>query len=161
MPSDEFEEFVAATSGRLLGTAVLLCGDHHLAQDLVQTTYTKVFTSWRRVRGADNPVAYARAILLKTYLSHQRRRSSSESPVEVVPDAAGVGPDTTVRMDLLTALGELSQQDRAVLVLRYWEDLSVGETSRALGITDVACRSRTSRALARLRAHVPDLEDLR
>lgn len=152
-----FETFVRETARSLQRTAVLLCGDHHLAEDLVQTTYAKVFASWRRVAAADDPVAYTRRTLVRTFLSHRRLRRSSERPVEVLPDRPGTGADDAVRLDLLAALGSLTSDDRAVLVLRFWEDLSVADSAGLLGISEAACRQRTSRALTRIRTLIPEL----
>jgi RNA polymerase sigma-70 factor (sigma-E family) len=156
-----FEAFVQATAGGLHRTAVLLCGDHHLAEDLTQTAYAKVFASWRRVASANDPVAYTRQVLVRTFLSHRRLRRSSEHPVEAVPDRAGGTEDDPLRLDLLAALRLLTPDDRAVLVLRFWEDLPSADAARLLGISDAACRQRTSRALARIRTLLPDLEDER
>jgi RNA polymerase sigma-70 factor (sigma-E family) len=137
---------------------VLLCGDPHLAEDLTQTTYAKVFVHWRRVARADDPVAYTRAVLVRTYLSHRRRRSASEVPVDAPPETPGATDDASLRLDLLAALARLAPADRTVLVLRYWEDLSVARTAELLGIKETTCRARSSRAVARLRTHLPDLE---
>jgi RNA polymerase sigma-70 factor (sigma-E family) len=156
-----FEAFVHATAGSMHRTAVLLCGDHHLAEDLVQTCYAKVFASWRRVASADDPVAYTRQILVRTFLSHRRLRRTSERPVDAVPEVVGSADDPSVRLDLLDALRSLSADDRAVLVLRFWEDLGVADAARLLGTSDAACRQRTARALARIRALMPDLEEER
>lgn len=157
-----FEEFVRATGDRIYRAALLLCGDHHLAEDLAQTTYAKVYAAWPRVRRADSPTAYTRAVLLRTFLSHRRLRCSGERPTDDLPEVIDRPTDrpggADLRLDLLAALGRLGPQDRAVLVLRYWEDLSVAETSRLLGIRETTCRARASRALARLRTHVPDLD---
>ncbi len=157
-PAEDFDEFVRATGARLLRTAVLLCGDAHLAEDLTQTTYAKVYANWRRVTRAENPVAYTRVMLVRTYLSHRRRRSSAELPVDVVPETSGGAVDSALRLDLLAALARLAPADRAVLVLRYWEDLSVAQTADLLGIKETTCRARAARALTRLRTHLPELE---
>jgi RNA polymerase sigma-70 factor (sigma-E family) len=157
-PAEDFDEFVRATGTRLLRTAVLLCGDAHLAEDLTQTTYAKVYVNWRKVTRADNPVAYTRAILVRTHLSHRRRRSASEMPIDAPPERSEVPDDATLRLDLLAALALLAPADRTVLVLRYWEDLSVAQTATLLGIKETTCRARASRALARIRTHLPDLE---
>jgi RNA polymerase sigma-70 factor (sigma-E family) len=157
-PTEDFDEFVRATGARLLRTAVLLCGDPHLAEDLTQTTYAKVYANWRRVTRAENPVAYTRVMLVRTYLSHRRRRSTTEVPVDALPERPGGEVDTTLRLDLLSALALLAPADRAVLVLRYWEDLSVAQTADLLGIKENTCRARAARALTRLRTHLPDLE---
>ena len=154
-----FEAFVHTTAGSMHRTAVLLCGDHHLAEDLTQTAYAKVFASWRRVTAADDPVAYTRQVLVHTFLSHRRLRRSSERPVDVIPDVVTHTDDPSARLDLLAALQQISPDDRAVLVLRFWEDLSVADTARLLGTTEPACRQRTARALTRIRALMPDLEE--
>jgi RNA polymerase sigma-70 factor (sigma-E family) len=156
----DFECFVQATGNQTFRTALLLCGDWHLAEDLTQTTYAKLFARWPRVRAADSPPAYARTVLLNTYLSHRRLRRSSEHPVADVPDGTDVrggwsssaAVDPSTRVALLDALRALSRTDRAVLVLRFWEDRSVSQTGRDLGISDGAVRTRTIRAIGRLRA---------
>ena len=156
---DGFEEFVHATGDRIHRAALLLCGDHQLAEDLTQTTYAKVYAAWSTVSSADSPLAYTRKVLLRTFLSHRRLRRSAEWPVRDVPDVGAAEPDVGARLDLLAALRRLPPPDRAVLVLRYWEDLSVARTAELLGIREGTCRARSSRALARLRQILPDLTD--
>lgn len=146
----DFEEFVQATGNQVFRTALLLCGDWHLAEDLTQTTYAKVYAPWRKVSRADNPVAYTRSMLVNTYLSHRRLKRSGERPSDDLPETLYDG-DPTVRLVLLDALRELDPKDRAVVVLRYWEDRSVAETAHALGTTEGAVRTRTTRATAKLR----------
>jgi RNA polymerase sigma-70 factor (sigma-E family) len=161
---DDFAAFVHATGAQLYRTALALTGDHHLAEDLTQTTYAKVFASWRRVCKAGNPVGYARTILLNTFLSHRRLRRSSELPGRVdltetlagLPAEARDAADSDTRLDLLAALRRLSATDRAVLVVRYWEDRSISETASDLGISEAAVRTRAKRALERLRPHLDD-----
>ncbi|MCW2849199.1 MAG: putative polymerase subfamily sigma factor [Marmoricola sp.] len=157
-PPGSFEEFVHATGPRMYRTAVLLCGDHHLAEDLTQATYAKVFASWGRVRRADNPVAYTRTVLTRTWLSHRRLRRTTEQPVDDLPDLPAPHPDPGTRLDLVEALSRLRPEDRAVVVLRFYLDLSVNQTAQLLGISDVATRKRCSRALERLRSMLPDLD---
>jgi len=157
--AEDFEAFVLATSDRIHRAALLLCGDHHLAEDLTQTTYAKVYSHWGRVSSADSPLAYTRTVLMRTFLSHRRLRRSSEQPYDALPDVDHVGPDLVTRLDLLAALRRLRPGDRAVLVLRYWEDLSVARTAEVLGIRETTCRTRAARALERLRALLPDLTD--
>ena len=156
---DGFEEFVHATADRLYRSALLLCGDHHLAEDLTQTTYAKVYSHWAKVSSAESPLAYTRTILTRTFLSHRRLRRSGEQPVDALPDAPTAGPDLAMRADLLAALRQLPPGDRAVLVLRYWEELSVARTAAVLGIRESACRNRAARALARLRTILPHLTE--
>ena len=157
---DGFEEFVHATADRLHRSALLLCGEHHLAEDLTQTTYAKVFANWSKVSSADSPLAYTRTVLTRTFLSHRRLKRSGEQPVDVLTDRpATAGPDVELRVDLLAALRQLRPGDRAVLVLRYWEDLSVADAAHVLGIRETACRNRAARALARLRTLLPHLTE--
>jgi len=155
--AQEFTAFVWETGTRLQRAALLLTGDHHLAEDLTQATYAKVFASWRRVRAADNQLAYARTVLLNTYLSHRRLRRSSERPTDLAQDDRGVAaPDSATRLDLLAALATLDPLDRAVVVLRYWDDRSVAEVAADLSLTETTVRSRARRALQRLRPLVSE-----
>lgn len=157
MRAGSFEEFVHATGARMLRTAVLLCGDRDQAEDLLQSTYASVFARWRLVSRAENPVAYARTMMTRLYLAERRRKRVVELPITV--DAPGRGEGSDLRLSLLQALDSLAPQDRAVVVLRYWEDLSVTQTAAQLGLSESACRTRSSRALARLRALYPTLAD--
>lgn len=150
---DEFATFVRETATQLHRAALLLTGDQHQAEDLTQSTYAKVFASWRRVSRADNPLAYARTTLLNTFLSHRRLRRSSELPTDLGlgPELTSDPPDPATRLDLLDALATLPPLDRAVVVLRYWEDRSVADTAVDLGLTESVVRTRARRALQRLR----------
>ncbi|MEU0041140.1 MULTISPECIES: SigE family RNA polymerase sigma factor [unclassified Streptomyces] len=152
-PAD-YLEFAVARSGPLFRTACLLTGDWHLAEDLVQETLAKMYRSWRRISRAESPVAYADTVLVRTFLSQRRRRSSTERPSDRLPDAAGPGQDAELRIALLDGLARMTAKDRAVLVLRYWEDRSVEETSQVLHLSPGAVRVRTMRALQRLRAQL-------
>ncbi|MFE7564172.1 SigE family RNA polymerase sigma factor [Kitasatospora sp. NPDC057500] len=148
----DFPAFVASRGRQLLRTAFLLTGgDAHLAEDLVQEALGRVFVKWRRISKMANPSGYAQTVLVNTFLSYRRRRSSTERVTDVLPDVAVVDPDPALRLTLLRALAELPPQDRAVLVLRFWEDRSVEETAAALRLSSTAVRSRSSRALARMR----------
>jgi RNA polymerase sigma-70 factor (sigma-E family) len=159
--TEEFAGFVHATAGHLYRTALLLTGDHHLAEDLTQTAYARVFASWRRVSRADNPAAYARRVLLNGFISHKRLRRNAEMPTSTLPDPLpgdrASDADHSTRIDLLAALQQLSPTDRAVLVARYWEDRSVSQTAADLGLTETAVRTRSKRALERLRPLVADI----
>ncbi|MFB7466907.1 SigE family RNA polymerase sigma factor [Streptomyces sp. NPDC056224] len=151
---DGFREFAAGRSGHLYRSACLLAsGDTHLAEDLVQETLGRMYLLWGRISRIDNPAAYAQTVLVREFLTHRRRRSAGERPVGELPDrgAADGDADPALRMTLLEALGRLSPKDRAVLVLRYWEDRSVEETADAMNASSAAVRTRTSRALGRLR----------
>ncbi|GAA3684370.1 hypothetical protein GCM10022237_48670 [Nocardioides ginsengisoli] len=166
--AEEFTAFVRATGTQLHQAAMLLTGDHHLAEDLTQVTYAKVFARWPRVSTAESPLAYARTTLLNTFLSHRRLRRNSERPTELTDaDLSPPRPtdrdadlaDPATRVDLLTALAGLPPLDRAVVVLRYWDDRSVADTAHDLGISESAVRTRARRALLRLRP--PDRPHLR
>jgi RNA polymerase sigma-70 factor (sigma-E family) len=151
----DFTEFVHAHGARLHRTAVFLTGgDTHLADDLLQTTYARLFASWRRVGRAGNPAGYARTTLTNVFLSHRRVRRNTEVPTDELPDGASYDVSPDGRLDLTAALGSLPPTDRAIVVLRYWEDRSVAETAAELGLSELAVRSRASRALARLRPHI-------
>jgi RNA polymerase sigma-70 factor (sigma-E family) len=153
-----FSEFAAAVAPRLFRSALLMCGDWHLAEDLVQTTLGKLYVAWPRVERADAPEAYARGTLTKTFLSYKRVRRNAETPTMDVGDLARVDPraDAGARLELFAALRTLEPVDRAIVVLRYWEDRSVTETARDVKLSEGAVRTRASRALARLRTELSD-----
>ena len=159
----EFEEFAVARTPQLYRAAWLMCGDAHRAEDLVQETLAKVYVRWHRRLGGpiEHPVAYAHTTLTRTYISAQRRRSSHETPVEDLPERVEPGGDPATAFALRDALAQLAPLDRAVLVMRYLEDVSVADTADALGVSPGAVRNRSLRALDRLRAVLgPSLRDL-
>jgi RNA polymerase sigma-70 factor (sigma-E family) len=156
---ESFEELVHATGDRMLRTAVLLTGDRHAAEDLVQSAYAQAFARWRLVSRADNPAAYTRMILTRLFLSDRRRKRVRELPLLEGADPPATSGDPSLRLSLVDALGTLPPLDRAVLVLRYFHDLPVAEVANQTGLSESACRTRASRALARLRTHFPDLAD--
>jgi RNA polymerase sigma-70 factor (sigma-E family) len=156
-PADaDFTEFVQARSTQLYRSAYLLAGSPESAEDLVQTALTKAYAAWWRVRRADDPVAYVHGVLIKAFLSDRRRRSSSELPVAETPERPTRAHDPTDRMALMGALGELTPVDRAVVVLRFWEDRSVAQTAADLGLTEAAVKNRSLRALRTLRARLAE-----
>ncbi|GGY85910.1 SigE family RNA polymerase sigma factor [Streptomyces nitrosporeus] len=150
---DAFREFAKARMGHLFRSACLLTGgDTHLAEDLVQETLGKMYGVWGPASRVGNPAAYAQTVLVRCCLGYRRRRSSKERPSGELPDRAQVPvPDSSLRVTLLDALRGLPPKDRAVIVLRYWEDLSVAETADVLHTSPAAVRTRSTRALARLR----------
>lgn len=150
-PDAEFAEFVAGRSSQLFRSAYLLATSQHGAEDLLQTALAKAYAAWPRVRRADDPVAYVHGILIKSFLSDRRRRSSTELPVAEPADRASLDEDPTDRLALMTALAQLSVTDRAVVVLRFWEDRSVAQTARDLGLTEAGVKNRSLRALRTLR----------
>lgn len=151
----EFEAFVAASSDRLLRTAYLLTGDAGHAEDVVQSALLRTARRWRSARRS--PEAYARTTVANLVKDRWRSlgRRPSEAPLEHdVPLAPHDGGSYDSRLDrdlLMRAARGLPLGQRAVLVLRYFDDLSVEETARTLGITTGTVKSQTSRALARLR----------
>ena len=133
---DGFTAFVAACSPRLARTAYLLTRDHALAEDLLQTALAKSWLAWSRIDG--DPEPYVRRTLVNTYTTWWRRRWNGETPTDTVPEPAA-RTDATRTVDerdlLWQALGRLPKRQRAVLVLRYYEDLSVEATAELLGCT--------------------------
>ena len=157
----EFTQFVSQHSDRLYRSAYLPTTTPHAAEDLLQTTLAKAYAGWRRVRTTDDPVAYTHRILFNAFLSERRLRRSGELPVGELPRhhdtvTTGPSPDVADRVTLVTALAELNPVDRAVVVLRYWHDLSVATTAADLHLTESAVKNRTSRALSRLRGLLAD-----
>jgi RNA polymerase sigma-70 factor (sigma-E family) len=151
-----FNEFAGAMTPKLFRSALLMCGDWHLAEDLVQTTLGKLYVSWAKVERADSPQAYARGTLTKTFLSHKRVRRNDETPTVDLGDHAGTVVDASTRLELFAALRTLEPLDRAVVVLRYWEDRSVAETAREVRLSDSAVSKRATKALGRLRTLLSD-----
>ncbi|MCU1587995.1 MAG: polymerase, sigma-24 subunit, subfamily [Frankiales bacterium] len=149
---EEFRAYVAARSTSLLRTAYLLTGNRADAEDLLQTTLAKTFLSWERIRDQQALDAYVRRVMVNTQTSFWRRRRP-ELLLDQLPDS-GV-PDRTGHSDLhealWSALGTLPKRQRAMVVLRYYEDLSEAETAAALGVSTGTVKSTTSRALAKLR----------
>jgi RNA polymerase sigma-70 factor (sigma-E family) len=147
----EFAEFVAARSPALLRTARLLTGDWASAEDLLQDSLAKCWRRWSRISG--NPEPYVQKVMLHTYLAWSRRLWTRERPTEVLPetqvdDATGRIVDEDA---VQAALRRLPRRQRAVVVLRYFDDLSEAETARLLGISTGTVKSQTSKALAALR----------
>lgn len=156
-PSDaEYTEFVHATWPSLYRTAYLLLGDHAEAEDLVQTSLAKTYAAWHRVRDLQAAPGYARTVLLNTAASWFRRKSwRNERPSAVLPER-GYELDHTDRPAVVDALRHLPPRQRAVIVLRYYEDLSVAQAATALGCSEGTVKSQTSDALARLRTLLGD-----
>jgi RNA polymerase sigma-70 factor (sigma-E family) len=155
----EFDEFVTARSRHLLRVAHLLTGDHGLAEDLLQTALARSWSAWRRLDG--NPEPYVRQVLLNTYNSWWRRRWNGERPTDLLPERAGAAPQAAVdeRDQVWRALSRLSRQQRTVLVLRYFEDLSEADIAQLLHISPGAVKSHAAKGLARLRLD-PSLREL-
>ncbi len=153
---EEFLAFAAARNADLFRSALLLTGEWYAAEDLVQDTWATVYRRWRKVSSAEQPGAYARRVLVNGFMSGHRRRSSTERPSDVIPEAVALGGDPALRAVLLEALGCLESRDRAVVVLRYWLDLDAATTGELVGCSAEAVRTRSRRALARLRSALAD-----
>lgn len=154
IPSRErraYDEFVAASADRLVRTAYLLCGDRGHAEDLVQTALLRTARRWRTAR--HQPEAYARRVVVN--LAKDRWRDLSRRPAEGALDVDVAAPADEALLDrdlLLRATRQLAPGQQAVLVLRFFDDLTVEETAAALGCSTGTVKSQTSRALDRLRS---------
>jgi RNA polymerase sigma-70 factor (sigma-E family) len=162
-----FAEYFAARSDAMRATAYLLCGDWHRAEDLVQIAFTKLYLAWNRVARHEALDGYVRKVLVRAFIDERRhgwwrRERVSHVPIEAPPSTPhGVGiPDSSThsgtedRLMLLDALAKVPPRQRAVLVLRYWEDLSVDETAALLQCSTGTVKSQASRGLHTLRALV-------
>ncbi len=148
---DEFASFATAIAPRLRRTAYLMCGNWHSAEDLTQTTLTKLFASWSRISRHDALSAYAMRTLLNAYLAEKRRRRSGELPTAELPDQAALIDSPEQRMDIMAALAKLPPRARAIVVLRYWSDQSIDQVADLLACSPGNVKSQSARALHRLR----------
>ncbi|MFJ7965096.1 sigma-70 family RNA polymerase sigma factor [Streptomyces sp. NPDC096324] len=146
--------FVEGRRAALFRSAYLLCGNRDEAEDLVQTTLVKVVLGARRHGRLESLEAYARKTLVNTFISARRRFWRREHAYGEVPDVAGRSVDSDTGLMVRAALAELAPKQRAVLVLRYWEDLSVAATAQVLDMRESTVKSHTARGLAALRAAV-------
>ena len=154
-----FSELVATRSPALLRAAYLVVGDHQLAQDLLQEALEKAYVAWPRLRDVTKAEAYVRRTIMTTAISWRRRRSFHERPVETVPEVwDGDQADRLASHDDVWAqVCDLPPRQRAVLVLRFYEDLSYADTARVLGCSVGTVASQLSEALKTLRRQVgPD-----
>jgi RNA polymerase sigma-70 factor (sigma-E family) len=152
-----FDEFVVARRGALLRTAYLLTGNHADAEDLVQAALVKCVPRWKRI--ADRPEPYVRQVLARESISRWRARRWREQHVAVVPEGVVAAADPDGRLALRQALMSLPPRQRAVIVLRYYEDLTEMQTARQLGIAVGTVKSQARDGLARLRERVSDLDE--
>jgi len=151
----EFVEFAQGARARLRRTAYLMCGDWDQASDFVQEGLIRVYVAWPRMHRQGREYAYASKAVVSAFLDHARRRSSTEVPSELdrqQRSSEEVAETVTARTALMRALADLPARQRACVVLRYFEDLSVAETARALGCSEGTVKSQTSRALLSLRS---------
>ena len=154
--AEMFADFVRDRSPELLRSAWLLTGDWHAAHDLVQVALEKTWPRWgKRV---DHPEAYVRRVMLTTYLSWRGRRWTAEIPTAQLPERTCTTEESDLRLALPTALSALTPRQRAVIVLRYFDDLPEAEAARLLGCSIGSVKSHASRGLQQLRA-TPRLAD--
>ena len=151
---EDFRSYVTGRSAALLRTAYLLTGNRADAEDLLQTALAKTYLSWDRIRDREAVDGYVRRIMVNTQTSWWRRRKVDERPTDRLPDRGG-GRDDTADLELhdalWTALSALPKRQRAMVVLRYYEDLSEAETAQVMGVSVGTVKSTTSRALSKLR----------
>jgi len=153
---EAFKDYVTAQQNEWLRTACLLCGDWHRAEDLVATTVVKLYASWRKLQHVDHPDAYVRRMLVRVYIDEKRRPWRREHPTDTVPEVVVNTTDTVVhRTDLRRLLERMPARQRAVLVLRYYEDLSVEQTAEVLGCSKGAVKTLTVRAVESIRKLLP------
>ncbi|MDO5736831.1 MAG: SigE family RNA polymerase sigma factor [Propionibacteriaceae bacterium] len=150
-----FEQFVADRGRGLLRAAWLLTGDHHHAEDLVQTALAKTWGRYASMGNDHKFEAYVRTTIYRTYVSWWRRMSwRAEQPHGDVPDKEGETSVDALRVDLLRALDTLPRMQRAVLTLRFFDDLSTSEVARVLAIPEGTVKSHSHRGCAALRGSV-------
>jgi RNA polymerase sigma-70 factor (sigma-E family) len=150
-----FAEYFAARSGVMRGTAYLLCGDWHRAEDLVQAAFTKLYVHWNRVARHEALDPYVRRVLIHTFIDDGRRGWwRRERPSETPGDMPADQPQTDDRLMLMRALAQVPPRQRAVLVLRYWEDMPVEAVAAALNCSAGTVKSQAARGLTTLRGIV-------
>ncbi|MEU6967096.1 SigE family RNA polymerase sigma factor [Kitasatospora aureofaciens] len=152
----DFQAFAQTRWAHLVRTAYLLAGDWHHAEDLTQTVLAKAYRSWRRVSRADSPDAYVRRMLVSCNSDRFRKRRVAERLTEVLPEVAASGDaagQVDQRRTLMGALATLPTRQRAVVVLRYWDDRTEAEVAQAMGCSLGTVKSQAAKGLAKLRAH--------
>lgn len=147
----DYAEYFAARAQSLRRLAYAMCGDWHQAEDLVQATFIRLYRSWRRIR-KETLDAYARRVLINVFLSGARAKGREHSVADVPDHPDPHARDTETRLDLATALSGLPPQQRAMVVLRYLEDLPIAEVARLLKVAEGTVKSQTNRAVTALRA---------
>ena len=150
-------EFVRVRSLALRRTAYLLCGDWSAGDDLVQESLAKVYVAWPRIAASQAVESYTRTTMLRTYLN-EKRKWRREVHFEQLPEHPTDDQDTALTVTLSALLRELPTKQRAVLVLRFYQDLSVPQIAEELGIPEGTVKSQLSRGLAtmRVRLHEPE-----
>ncbi|MGH3453910.1 MAG: SigE family RNA polymerase sigma factor [Nocardioidaceae bacterium] len=159
----EFTEFVATRSSALLRTAYLLTGDRHLAEDLLQTALIKAYPQWGGLREPRAAESYVRTAMVRTLINWRKRRAWSRETLAATPPdlPTTAADDVETRSRLWPIVLTLPPRQRAVVVLRYYEDLTESQTAAILGCSTGTVKSHNSRALQTLRARLADAEDVR
>ena len=150
-----FDEFFVASWPRLLRTTYGVAGDAQLAEDALQTAFTKAYAAWSRISRTDEPLAYVRRIAINAAIAQHRKASARrETTVESLRDGSVVShaDDVVVHDEVWRAIAALPARQRAVVVLRYYEDLSEKQIADVLGCRPGTVKSQASAALATLRA---------
>jgi RNA polymerase sigma-70 factor (sigma-E family) len=152
-PFPGFAEFVQARGAALTRTAYLLTGSAAAAEDLVQDALVSAATRWRRLTASGDPEAYIRRAMVNSHVGRWRKTGRRESPVNEPPDRLQPDPTerTAGRIDVMRALAQLAPRQRAVIVLRFYEDLTEAETAGILGCAIGTVKSQTADALRKLR----------
>ena len=154
MAEDEFVGFVLSSQGGLRRLAYLVCGDWHRAEDIVQTALAKMYVRWARIRRDEGPEPYARRSVLNAAIDERRRPWRREHAVPGLPDGPGV-IEPSMDAIVVEALLSLAPRQRAVVVLRYVEDLDVAQTAHILGISTGTVKSQAAKGLDALRKRLP------
>lgn len=160
---EEFTSFARHRTQALLRSAYLLTGDQHLAEDLVQASLARTYVAWRRLDDPTNAEAYTRKVMYRLQISWWRRRKLRESVTADLPEPRRVGTDPTdtvdIRIVLRAALLKVPPRQRAVLVMRFFEDHTEAEVADLLDVTVGTVKSQTAKGLARLRTIAPELAE--
>ena len=164
--AEGFAQFIEARQSALQRTAWLLTGDWALAQDLVQTALARSWPYWRRIRRRDDPEIYVRRVMINTWATWRRRRWRGEQPSGALADRPATGDvavDVVTRLAVRNLLAALTERQRAVVVLRLFDDLSEAQVAQILGCAVGTVKATMSQALARLRKdpHLADLMERR
>jgi RNA polymerase sigma-70 factor (sigma-E family) len=147
----DFVAYARAAVPRMCRTAFLMCRDWHLAEDLTQATLAKMYVAWPRISHVGNLMAYSRKMLFRALLDHRRRRRAQEVVTDRLPDRAAGAPRPDLRLTLIDALARLPDRDRAIVVLRYWEDHSVETVAEMLEVSASVVKQQSLRSLHLLR----------
>lgn len=162
MDDTSFREYISSQLDPLRRTAYLMCGDWHSADDAVSAAVVKIYQNWHRISRMENLDAYVRRAVVNAWLDERRRPWRRERPVPELPPLAQLADDGVVndRLAILRHLNTLPGRRRAVIVLRFYCDLSVEETAQVLECSSGTVKSQTARALETLRTSMIDVPDL-